>query len=127
MLALFFTMVAMAQDPVATPPELAPWVEWVRDRHPELRCPVVEGQAALHAPFGGVVPEIAARAHAEKLDGCVERALAEAGLAAKVAEVSEDKKRGLVAKLVRTGPVDDAEVARLMGEFAGPWEWADRA
>ena len=41
---------------------------------------VVEGQAALHAPYGGVVPEIAARAHAEKLDGCVERALAEAGL-----------------------------------------------
>ena len=41
---------------------------------------VVEGQAALHAPFGGVVPEIAARAHAEKLDGCVERALAEAGV-----------------------------------------------
>ncbi|NBZ86710.1 tRNA (adenosine(37)-N6)-threonylcarbamoyltransferase complex transferase subunit TsaD [Stagnihabitans tardus] len=41
---------------------------------------VVEGQAALHAPFGGVVPEIAARAHAEKLDGCVARALAEAGV-----------------------------------------------
>jgi N6-L-threonylcarbamoyladenine synthase len=41
---------------------------------------VVEGQAALHAPFGGVVPEIAARAHAEKLDTCVARALDEAGL-----------------------------------------------
>ncbi|WP_163847839.1 tRNA (adenosine(37)-N6)-threonylcarbamoyltransferase complex transferase subunit TsaD [Pseudooceanicola aestuarii] len=39
---------------------------------------VVSGQAALHAPFGGVVPEIAARAHAEKLDGCVRRALTEA-------------------------------------------------
>jgi len=51
-------------------------------------------------------------------------ALAEAGLAARVAAVTEDKKRGLVAQLVRTGPVDDAEVARLMGEFAGPWEWA---
>ena len=31
----------------------------------------VEGQAALHADFGGVVPEIAARAHAERLDHCV--------------------------------------------------------
>ncbi|WP_444463713.1 tRNA (adenosine(37)-N6)-threonylcarbamoyltransferase complex transferase subunit TsaD [Rhodobacter capsulatus] len=41
---------------------------------------VVAGQTALHAPFGGVVPEIAARAHAEKLDSCVEEALAEAGL-----------------------------------------------
>ncbi|SET60972.1 N6-L-threonylcarbamoyladenine synthase [Oceanicella actignis] len=42
---------------------------------------VVVGQNALHAAFGGVVPEIAARAHAERLDLCVERALAEAGLA----------------------------------------------
>ncbi|MFN4172526.1 MAG: tRNA (adenosine(37)-N6)-threonylcarbamoyltransferase complex transferase subunit TsaD [Pseudorhodobacter sp.] len=41
---------------------------------------VVEGQAALHAPFGGVVPEIAARAHAERIDHCIEVALAEAGL-----------------------------------------------
>ena len=40
----------------------------------------VEGQAALHADFGGVVPEIAARAHAERLDHCVERALDAAGL-----------------------------------------------
>lgn len=36
---------------------------------------IVAGQTALHAPFGGVVPEIAARAHAEKLDGCVAEAL----------------------------------------------------
>tara|TARA_R110002049_G_scaffold117332_2_gene270430 strand:- start:4127 stop:5218 length:1092 start_codon:yes stop_codon:yes gene_type:complete len=41
---------------------------------------VVAGQTALHADFGGVVPEIAARAHAEKLDYCVEDALAEAGM-----------------------------------------------
>ena len=41
---------------------------------------VVAGQAALHADFGGVVPEIAARAHAERLDHCVESALAQAGV-----------------------------------------------
>jgi len=45
----------------------------------EILSNVVEGQARLHAPFGGVVPEIAARAHAEKLDICVARALREAG------------------------------------------------
>ena len=37
-------------------------------------------QAALHARFGGVVPEIAARAHAERLDLCIARALDEAGV-----------------------------------------------
>ncbi|WP_019954225.1 tRNA (adenosine(37)-N6)-threonylcarbamoyltransferase complex transferase subunit TsaD [Yoonia vestfoldensis] len=41
---------------------------------------VVYGQTALHADFGGVVPEVAARAHAEKLDFCIEEALAVAGL-----------------------------------------------
>ena len=40
----------------------------------------VLGQTTLHADFGGVVPEIAARAHAERLDGVVEAALAAAGL-----------------------------------------------
>jgi N6-L-threonylcarbamoyladenine synthase len=40
----------------------------------------VLGQTALHAAFGGVVPEIAARAHAERLDGVVEDALARAGV-----------------------------------------------
>jgi N6-L-threonylcarbamoyladenine synthase len=48
---------------------------------PEILSSVVEGQTALHADFGGVVPEIAARAHAERLDGCVERALHSAGVA----------------------------------------------
>ncbi|MEZ5911629.1 MAG: acyl-CoA synthetase [Paracoccaceae bacterium] len=51
-------------------------------------------------------------------------ALAEAGLAAEVAEVSEDKKRGLVARLRRTGTVDDDAVGHVLGAFTRPWEWA---
>jgi N6-L-threonylcarbamoyladenine synthase len=39
------------------------------------------GQEAQHAPYGGVVPEIAARAHVEILPGLVEEVLAEAGIA----------------------------------------------
>lgn len=38
------------------------------------------GQRALHAGFGGVVPEIAARAHAERLDAVTAEALVRAGL-----------------------------------------------
>lgn len=41
---------------------------------------VVADQTGLHAAFGGVVPEIAARAHAEKLDLCVEQSLTQANL-----------------------------------------------
>ncbi len=52
-------------------------------------------------------------------------ALTEAGLAAEVAEVVEDKKRGLVARIRRTGEVDEEAVKKLLGEFPGPWDWAD--
>src|ERR1700743_2983759 len=37
------------------------------------------GQEAAHRPFGGVVPEIAARAHVEALGPLIEAALADAG------------------------------------------------
>ncbi|MEE2946329.1 MAG: tRNA (adenosine(37)-N6)-threonylcarbamoyltransferase complex transferase subunit TsaD [Pseudomonadota bacterium] len=47
----------------------------------EILASIVKGQNDLHAAFGGVVPEIAARAHAEKLDICVEEALKESGIA----------------------------------------------
>ncbi len=41
---------------------------------------VVRSQLLEHAPYGGVVPELAARAHVEHLDGIVRRALAESGV-----------------------------------------------
>ena len=45
---------------------------------PEILSSVVFGQDDLHSAYGGVVPEIAARAHAEKLDICVKQALTQA-------------------------------------------------
>ncbi|MCC5957300.1 MAG: tRNA (adenosine(37)-N6)-threonylcarbamoyltransferase complex transferase subunit TsaD [Natronohydrobacter sp.] len=47
---------------------------------PVILSSVVWGQTELHADFGGVVPELAARAHAEKLDLAVEAALSQAGV-----------------------------------------------
>ncbi len=41
---------------------------------------IVFSQLDAHRPYGGVVPEIAARAHVERIDGIVEEALAGAGL-----------------------------------------------
>ncbi|MEP7129654.1 MAG: tRNA (adenosine(37)-N6)-threonylcarbamoyltransferase complex transferase subunit TsaD [Sphingomicrobium sp.] len=41
----------------------------------------VVGQSQAHQPYGGVVPEIAARAHVEILPGLIERVLGEAKLA----------------------------------------------
>lgn len=46
----------------------------------EILSNVILSQIAEHAAFGGVVPEIAARAHVEALDGIVRAALIEAGV-----------------------------------------------
>ncbi|MEM6323453.1 MAG: acyl-CoA synthetase, partial [Pseudomonadota bacterium] len=54
-------------------------------------------------------------------------ALSEKGIAAEVVEVIDDKKRGLVARLARTGEVDEAAVQSCLGEFARPWEWKEMA
>lgn len=51
--------------------------------------------------------------------------LDEAGLAAQVVEVVDDKKRGLVARLDRTGAVEDDKVGHVLGAFTRPWEWAE--
>ncbi len=50
------------------------------DGRGEILANVVFSQIAEHAPYGGVVPEIAARAHVEHLDGLILRALDEARL-----------------------------------------------
>ncbi len=48
----------------------------------EVRSSVVTSQIDLHRAFGGVVPEIAGRAHLQLLPAAVEQALAEAGIQA---------------------------------------------
>jgi len=50
------------------------------DPHPRILANLIHAQLAEHAPYGGVVPEIAARAHLDHIDGLIERALAEAGI-----------------------------------------------
>jgi N6-L-threonylcarbamoyladenine synthase len=51
----------------------------VVDAEGSIRANVVASQAELHAPYGGVVPEVASRRHLELAVPVVERALADAG------------------------------------------------
>jgi len=46
----------------------------------EVVSSVVASQVADHAPYGGVVPEVAARAHVELIEPVARRALADAGV-----------------------------------------------
>ena len=52
----------------------------VAEATPRILSNVIQAQLAEHSPYGGVVPEIAARAHLDYLDSVVVRALAEAGV-----------------------------------------------
>ncbi|MBN8979165.1 MAG: tRNA (adenosine(37)-N6)-threonylcarbamoyltransferase complex transferase subunit TsaD [Rhizobiales bacterium] len=65
-------------------------VERHRDGSGRMLSNIVRSQIAEHAPFGGVVPEIAARAHVDLLDGIVASAMKEA-------EVGFDKLSGVAA------------------------------
>jgi N6-L-threonylcarbamoyladenine synthase len=51
----------------------------VEDRF-TLRANVIASQVELHAPYGGVVPEVAARAHLQQLLPTIDHALVEAGI-----------------------------------------------
>jgi len=53
-------------------------VERQRDGSARILSNIVRSQVAEHAAFGGVVPEIAARAHVEALDRIIAKAMAEA-------------------------------------------------
>ena len=50
------------------------------DPRPRIHANLIHTQLAEHAPYGGVVPEIAARAHLDRIDRLIQRALDEAGL-----------------------------------------------
>jgi N6-L-threonylcarbamoyladenine synthase len=45
-----------------------------------IRSSIVSSQVDLHAPYGGVVPELASRAHVERINRVVDEALMEAGI-----------------------------------------------
>jgi N6-L-threonylcarbamoyladenine synthase len=47
--------------------------------HPRIRANLIRAQLAEHGPYGGVVPEIAARAHLDHIEPLVRRALDQAG------------------------------------------------
>lgn len=68
---------------------------------PKILADVIRTQLAQHAPYGGVVPEIAARAHLDYLDAVVGRALSEAGVRlAEVDGVAAAAGPGLIGGLI---------------------------
>src|SRR5881394_19713 len=68
---------------------------------PRVLSSVIASQTDLHARFGGVVPEVAARAHVQRLLPVVDEALRQAGLRLEqVACVAVHNTPGLVGALL---------------------------
>jgi N6-L-threonylcarbamoyladenine synthase len=68
---------------------------------PEIRSNVISSQAAAHARYGGVVPEIASRHHLQLINPVVDAALAEAGVGLEdVDAVAVTRGPGLIGALL---------------------------
>ncbi|MBA2419964.1 MAG: tRNA (adenosine(37)-N6)-threonylcarbamoyltransferase complex transferase subunit TsaD, partial [Thermoleophilaceae bacterium] len=67
----------------------------------EVRSNVVSSQGLVHAPFGGVVPEVASRHHLELIDAVIAEALARAGVSLDdVEHVAVTRGPGLIGALL---------------------------
>lgn len=66
-----------------------------------IRSSIVHSQVAEHAPFGGVVPEIAGRSHLEQIVPVIDRALEEAGVALDdLGAIAVTQRPGLIGSLL---------------------------
>ena len=80
-----------------------------------IRSSLVLSQLEDHRAYGGVVPEIAARAHIEHLDGLIEGAMAEAGVGfAELAGVAATAGPGLIGGVL-VGLVTGKAIAAAAG------------
>ena len=73
----------------------------IRGNPANVRSSIVHGQDSLHGKYGGIVPEIAARAHAERLDYCAEAALDSAATSLKAVDaIAVTAGPGLIGGLI---------------------------
>ncbi len=85
------------------------------DAERRVLAQALHGQTARHQPFGGVVPEIAARAHVEVLDRLIAGVMAEAGLSFKdLAGVAATAGPGLIGGLL-VGLITAKAIASVAG------------
>jgi len=66
-----------------------------------IRSNVIASQAELHTPYGGVVPEVAARHHLGTVNAVIDEALLRAGIALDdVAQIAVTQRPGLIGALL---------------------------
>ncbi len=96
--------------------ETAAAVVRLDERGPAILSDIVLSQIEEHAAFGGVVPEIAARAHVEAVDGVVRAALDEAGVTLEeIDAIAATAGPGLIGGLI-VGVMTGKAIAAAVGK-----------
>ncbi len=73
----------------------------VLDSEGHILSNILDSQIEMHAPFGGVVPELASRRHMERLEALTNEALARASLSlAEITGIAVTNRPGLVGALI---------------------------
>lgn len=89
-------------------------------RGTEMLSNVIASQAELHAPYGGVVPELAARAHVERMPMVIDQALADAGVNMReIDAVAATRGPGLIGALLVGFATGKAMASALGVPFSG--------
>ncbi|MEO0487685.1 MAG: acyl-CoA synthetase [Pseudomonadota bacterium] len=113
--------VELVEGASATPEELKKFCEEkVQERAAHPKYVEVLGELPKTAVGKVFKPDLRRKA----ITRIYNKALVDAGIPAEVGSVIEDKKRGLVAQLSKTGDVDTAAVTDTLGGFTRPWEWS---
>lgn len=103
-------------------------IELSDNGHMEIRADVVASSMEQHARFGGVVPEIASRAHLEAMPQVMKAALEEAGVE-KPDAVAATVGPGLAGALLvgasaaKALPLRGACLSTVLTTSAGTWPW----
>ena len=86
----------------------------------EVLSNVIASQAELHAPYGGVVPEIAARAHVERMPLVIDKAVRDAGVSlSDLDAVAATRGPGLIGALLVGYATGKAMASALGVPFSG--------
>jgi N6-L-threonylcarbamoyladenine synthase len=86
----------------------------------EILSNVIASQAELHAPFGGVVPELASRAHVEQMPLVIDKALRDAGVGMRDLDaIAATRGPGLIGALLVGYATGKAMAGALRLPFSG--------
>ena len=99
-------------------------IEFANARIPERAAHIKHLEILPELPRTAVGKTLKNDLRALSIERIYNTALRDAGTKARVVEVLEDRRRGLVARITPVDMADEPAVAEALGHYTRPWEWA---